>query len=476
VAFRKGRLEGEVPERVARYISSLEEDAEILEEVLLVNAAHLRSLNRMGFLDDDALRKAMEALRSFPRDALRSADPRLEDVHMVVEEHLKAAVPEAGENLALGKSRNDAVSAAIRMRLRRYMVEIVLSGSMLAEALISKAEENAATLFPLFTHEQPAAPGTLGFVLAAHASRLLKALRQLVHAYRDVNESPLGAGPVGGTSVPHDRRAIAEDLGFEGLVENALEASSSRDFGVTFLAALLRVAVVLTDLAEELVRYASHDPPLLDMDDVYFSTSSIMPHKRNPVVAEIARTSLSKVLGELVRFSVNIGRRFGGYVLDLQESTEPIWRGARWVKETMEVMEAMVRSIRPGKATGTSIPPVTGLTEYAAWLTMTGRTSFRRAHYLCGKVASMLVSGMPFESVEDFLRSSGLDEEAVSELKGFLNPEKVLGSYAVTGSAREEEVRRMVVGLRRECEELRSWAEERMRVEDECRKRLLGFT
>jgi argininosuccinate lyase len=86
VAFRKGRLEGEVPERVARYTSSLEEDAEILEEVLLVNAAHLRSLNRMGFLDDDALRKAMEALRSFPRDALRSADPRLEDVHIVVEE------------------------------------------------------------------------------------------------------------------------------------------------------------------------------------------------------------------------------------------------------------------------------------------------------------------------------------------------------------------------------------------------------
>jgi argininosuccinate lyase len=148
----------------------------------------------------------------------------------------------------------------------------------------------------------------------------------------------------------------------------------------------------------------------------------------------------------------------------------------RWVKETMEVMEAMVRSIRPGKATVTSIPPVTGLTEYAAWLTMTGRTSFRRAHYLCGKVASMLVSGMPFESVEDFLRSSKLDEEAVSELKGFLNPEKVLGSYAVTGSAREEEVRRMVVGLRRECEELRSWAEERLRVEEECRKRLLGFT
>jgi hypothetical protein len=159
VAFRKGRLEGEVPERVARYTSSLEEDAEISEEVLLVNAAHLRSLNRMGFLDDDALRRAMEALRSFPRDALRSADPRLEDVHTVVEEHLKAAVPEAGENLALGKSRNDAVSTAIRMRLRRYMVEIVLSGSMLAEALISKAEENAATLFPLFTHEQPAQEG-----------------------------------------------------------------------------------------------------------------------------------------------------------------------------------------------------------------------------------------------------------------------------------------------------------------------------
>jgi len=476
VAFRRGRLEGEVPERVARYTSSLEEDEEVLEEVLLVNAAHLRSLNRLGLLEDEVLRRAIEALRSFPRDALRSADPRLEDVHMVVEEYLRSSVPEAGENLALGKSRNDAVSAAIRMRLRRHIAEIVLAGSRLAEALIAKAEENASVLFPLFTHEQPAAPGTLGFVLSAHASRLIKALRQLVHAYRDVNESPLGAGPVGGTSVPHDRRAIAEDLGFDGLVENALEASSSRDFGVTFLAALLRVAIVLADLSEELVRYASFDPPLLDMNDVYYSTSSIMPHKRNPVVAEVARTSLSKVLGELVRFSVNVGRRFGGYVLDLQESTEPIWRGARWVMESVEVMDAMVRSIRPGKAAGTSVPVVTGLTEYAAWLTMTGRMPFRRAHYLCGRVASMLISGSPIESVQEFLRGSGLDEDAVAELEDFLNPERVLNSYAVTGSAREDEVRRMVVELRRECEELRSWAEERLRAEAECRKRLLGIT
>ncbi len=476
MAFRRGRLEGEVPEKVARYTSSLEEDAEILEEVLLVNAAHLRSLNRLGLLEDGVLRRALEALRSFPKDALPSADPRLEDVHMVVEEYLKSSVPEAGENLALGKSRNDAVSAAIRMRLRRYIAEIVMSGVGLAEALTSKAEENASILFPLFTHEQPAAPGTLGFVLGTHASRLLKALRQLVHAYRDVNESPLGAGPVGGTSVPHDRRSIAEDLKFDGLVENALEASSSRDFGVTALAALLRVAIVLTDLAEELVRYTSFDPPLLDMDDVYYSTSSIMPHKRNPVVAEVARTTLSKVLGELVRFSVNVSRRFGGYVLDLQESTEPIWRAFRWVMETVEVMEGMVRSIRPGKASGTSVPVVTGLTEYAAWLTMTGRMTFRRAHYLCGRVASMLVSGLPIESVQDFLRGNGLDEEAVAELKGFLDPERVLNSYAVAGSAREDEVRRMVVRLRGECEELRSWAEERLRAEAECRRRLLDIT
>jgi len=190
----------------------------------------------------------------------------------------------------------------------------------------------------------------------------------------------------------------------------------------------------------------------------------------------VARTSLSKVLGELVRFSVNVGRRFGGYVLDLQESTEPIWRGARWVMESVEVMDAMVRSIRPGKAAGTSVPVVTGLTEYAAWLTMTGRMPFRRAHYLCGRVASMLISGSPIESVQEFLRGSGLDEDAVAELEDFLNPERVLNSYAVTGSAREDEVRRMVVELRRECEELRSWAEERLRAEAECRKRLLGIT
>ncbi|MEM0450469.1 MAG: lyase family protein [Nitrososphaerota archaeon] len=474
MAFRKGRLEGEVPERVARYISSLEEDEEILDEVLAVNAAHLRSLRRMGLISDDVLERALGALRGFPREALRTADPRLEDVHMVVEEHLRSEVPEAGENLALGKSRNDAVSAAIRMRVRRFIAELVLSGTGLAEPLLSKAEEYAETLFPLHTHEQPAAPGTLGFVLSCHASRLLKALRALASAYGEVNASPLGAGPVGGTSVPHDRLAIAEDLGFDGVVLNALEASSSRDFALAFLCGLLRVSLVLTDLAEELVRYVSQNPPLLDFDDAFFSTSSIMPHKRNPVVAEVARTSLSRVLGELVRFSVNVSRRFGGYVLDLQESTEPLWRAARWTLETLEAMAEMVQTLRPGPGAGTSIDPKTGLTEYAAWLTLTGRLTFRRAHLLCGRIASMLHSGASLESVEAYLTESGLDREAVAKLREFLEPRRVIGTYAVIGSSRPDEVRRSIGELVRECGELKAWATDRLRFEEERRARVLG--
>ncbi|MCX8203395.1 MAG: lyase family protein, partial [Nitrososphaeria archaeon] len=241
MSFRSGRLGAEMPEEVARYVTSLDVDPEIFDEVLMVNAAHLVSLGRAGALGREALERALDVLRRTEPSALPMTDHRLEDVHMVIEEHLRALVPEAGENLALGKSRNDAVAAAIRLRLMRYVAEIVGEGARLAEELVAKASAHAETLFPLFTHEQVAAPGTFGFVLSYHASRLLKSLKAIVSLYDDIAESPLGAGPVGGTSVPHERVLLSELLGFRRVALNALEASSSRDFAVTYLGALCRL-------------------------------------------------------------------------------------------------------------------------------------------------------------------------------------------------------------------------------------------
>lgn len=472
MSFRSGRLGAEMPEEVARYVSSLDVDPEIFDEVLMVNAAHLVSLGRAGALGREALERALDVLRRTEPSALPMTDHRLEDVHMVIEEHLRALVPEAGENLALGKSRNDAVAAAIRLRLMRYVAEIVGEGARLAEELVAKASAHAETLFPLFTHEQVAAPGTFGFVLSYHASRLLKSLKAIVSLYDDIAESPLGAGPVGGTSVPHERVLLSELLGFRRVALNALEASSSRDFAVTYLGALCRLSVALSDLAEEVVRYVSMG--LVEIGDEYCSTSSIMPHKRNPVVAEVARTCSAKALAGMVGFVATIDRRFGGYVLDLQESTRHLWPASKSVLETLRVLKGMLSGIRVTERAREAVHPVSGLTEFAAALALRGRMGFRRAHGIAARLSRLVVSGAGVDRVVAEGRALGLDEESLEALKEFLDPERALRAYRVIGSSHPQEVRRACAELAREAGELRAWAEETLESIAKARERLLG--
>ncbi|MCS7117388.1 MAG: lyase family protein [Thaumarchaeota archaeon] len=472
MSFRSGRLEREMPEDVAKFISSLDVDLQIFDEVVLVNAAHLTSLERMGLIDSETLDRAIKALRSAHPSTLPMTDYKLEDVHMVIEEYLKSAVPEAGENLALGKSRNDAVAAAIRLRLMKYIAELVSEGSSLAEALISKARDHAETVFPLFTHEQVAAPGTFGFVLTYHASRILKSLRALKSLYDDVAESPLGAGPVGGTSVPHDRSALSELLGFKGPLLNALEASSSRDFIITYLGALCRLSVALTDLAEEIVRYVSMQ--LIEIGDEYCSTSSIMPHKRNPVVAEVARTIAAKALGGLTSLTATLARRFGGYVLDLQESTRHIWPPSAAALDSMRVMKGLIAGMRVTEEAVRAVHPIAGITEFAAHLALNRKMTFRRAHGIAARLSRLFASGSGISEVIAEGRALGLDDESLSALSDFLKPEKVVRSYRVLGSSHPDEVRRACDLLVLEVESLRKWAEAELEAREQVRMKLLG--
>ncbi|MEN3047225.1 MAG: lyase family protein [Candidatus Caldarchaeales archaeon] len=471
MSFRSGRLEAEMPEEVARYISSLDVDPEIFDEVVMVNAAHLVSLERMGVIGRETLERALDALRRAEPSALPMTDHRLEDVHMVIEEHLKALAPEAGENLALGKSRNDAVAAAIRLRLMRYVAEIVGEGARLAEELVAKALTHAETLFPLFTHEQVAAPGTFGFVLSSHASRLLKSLKVLKSLYDDIAESPLGAGPVGGTSVPHDRVLLSELLGFRRVAVNALEASSSRDFAITYLGALCRLSVALSDLAEEVVRYVGMG--LVEIGDEYCSTSSVMPHKRNPVVAEVARTCSPKALAGMVGFVATVDRRLGGYVLDLQESTRHLWPASRSVLETLRVMRGMFSGISVTERAREAVHPVSGLTEFAAALALRGKMGFRSAHGIAARLSRLVVSGADFGRVVSEGRALGLDEESLEMLRGFLDPGRALRAYRAIGSSHPEEVKRACAELAGEARELRAWAEETLGYMARTRERLL---
>ncbi|MEM4289993.1 MAG: argininosuccinate lyase [Nitrososphaerota archaeon] len=465
MAFRTGRLSGDAPRDVAEYTSSLGFDREIYREVLLINAVHLKSLARMGYLSPDALARGLAALKEAYDKPLSLDDPRLEDVHMVVEGYLVTVVPEAGENLALGKSRNDSVATAIRMRAKARMLELADSALNLASRLLERSFEEAETIYPATTHLQVAAPATLGFILSSYASRLLYSLESLIGVYASLDYCPQGSAACCGSTLPMDRGWLASQLGFTHVLEHSLDASSSRDFVIDLLSLSLKLLVIASDIAEWLI----HDltAGLLDIGDEFCSTSSIMPQKRNPVVLEVIRTKASEALGEAVRASSIIQRRVGGYVLDLQQVTPSIWRSLKEACSALEMLARVVETLRVDvDAALERCGLLAGMVELANYLTLQHGVGFRRAHRACGRLARMLVEKrLTEEGLREALQAEGIDVAlGLEEVYRVLDPRSIVASYATRGSASPGEVRRMTDAMRRRMAELREWVSENRRV------------
>ncbi|MEM3495282.1 MAG: lyase family protein, partial [Nitrososphaerota archaeon] len=279
----------EMDNEAAEYISSLSFDNEILNAVIWVNAVHLRMLYEKKLLGFEELQKALNALKRIYENPPKELDPRLEDIHVFIEQAVSSASEYSGGMLAYGKSRNDAVAAAIRIRARERLLETVLTELSLADVLLNQAERYSEVIFPIYTHLQRAAPGTFGFILHSYASKILRNSSNVVNIYAGINLSPLGSAAAAGSSTPIDRLREAQLLGFEDLVENALDATTSRDYIILVLSYLVNSANIYSCIAEELILYSTEEFGLIDFPEEFASTSSIMPQKKNPVVLEIAR-------------------------------------------------------------------------------------------------------------------------------------------------------------------------------------------
>lgn len=458
MTFRSGRLKREMPEEAAKYTSSLSFDHEIYHSVLVINAVHLKMLAKLGLISGEILSRALEALKEAYERPLRFDDPRLEDVHMVVEDYLSRLVPEAGENLALGKSRNDTVATAIRMRAKELCLAIADSALALVDKLLDKSLSEAETVYPATTHQQVAAPATLGFILSSYASRLVSTVESLQRVYGSLDYCPQGSAACCGSTLPLDRAFLAEQLGFGGVLRHALEASSSRDFAIELGAACLKGLLIASDMAEQLI----HDftAGLIDIGDEFCSTSSIMPHKKNPVVLEVVRTKASEALGDLVRVSSMLQRRVGGYVLDLQQVTPSIWRPMKEAAETFFMLAKIIEGLAVNREeTVKSCRLEAGMVELANHLVLRHGVGFRRAHRVCGELARMLGDeGLSEEGLREVLERNGIKIAlGLKEVQDILSPQAVVSSYLTRGSARPSEVRDMVEELKRRVGELGAW-------------------
>ncbi len=389
--FRDQRL-GEGSSDVEDYLSSREADRRIFLADLLVDRAHLVMLREQGHISNEVCSRIMAVLDELQQAGSEGLNVlgQGEDVHEAIEAYILSRAGPEGGRMHTGRSRNDEVATCIRLALRSEMLEMQSELISLIDTLVRLAEEHKESVMPGFTHTQHAQPTTLAHHLLAHADAALRDLSRLEDAYGRVNCSPLGAAAFASTGFKIDRLRTSQLLGFEGLVENSMDAVSTRDFILECLACMSICMVNLSRLAEELILWSTSEFGYVELDNLYASTSSIMPQKKNPDTAELARGKTGSVLGSLIS-ALSICKALPlSYNRDLQEVTPHLWQAVDWTRSTVRILDGCVSSLkfnleRMAISSGTGFSTATELAD--SLVRVTGMP-FRTAHSIVGRIAA----------------------------------------------------------------------------------------
>ncbi|MDD2754695.1 MAG: argininosuccinate lyase [Methanothrix sp.] len=446
--FRDQRL-GESRQDVLDYLSSREADERIFLADLLVDKAHLVMLREQGLISGEVCSRIMAALDDLMEEGSHTLGAG-EDVHEAIEAYVLARVGPEGGRMHTGRSRNDEVATCIRLALRSQMLDLMQEQLSLISTLVRLAEKHTETVIPGFTHTQHAQPTTLAHHLLAHADALGRDLSRLEDAFSRVNLSPLGAAAFASTGFKIDRHRTCRLLGFDGLVENSMDAVSTRDFILEVLADLSILMINLSRLAEELVLWSTSEFGYLELDNLYASTSSIMPQKKNPDTAELARGKTGSVLGSLMAALTICKGLPMSYNRDLQEVTPHLWRALDWARSTVRILEGCVSSLKfnlPRLETSSGAGFSTA-TEIADSLVRITGMPFRTAHRIVGRIAASGIRPGLVDLDEIALEIAGFKagERGFSEadLERALDPRSNVALRANTGGPAPSETERMI--------------------------------
>ena len=345
-----GRFREPVDERVKRFSASVDFDRRLARQDIAASLAHARMLSAAGIIkkaDLTAIERGLARIRREIEKGEFAWSLDAEDVHLNIERRLTALVGEAGKRLHTARSRNDQVATDLRLWLREEIdtLDKLLSGLM--RALIAQAERHAALLMPGFTHLQVAQPVTFGHHLLAYVAMLERDRERLAQCRARVNQLPLGAAALAGTSFPIDRARVAKELEFEGLSENSIDAVSDRDFAIEFCACAAIAMMHLSRLAEELVLWSSPRYGFVRLPERYSTGSSIMPQKKNPDVPELVRGKTGRVFGSLVALLTLMKAQPLAYNKDNQEDKPPLFDAVDTLQDCLAIFTGLIQGLAP---------------------------------------------------------------------------------------------------------------------------------
>ena len=425
-------------------------DRKLYAQDIRGSIAHARMLAKQGVISaDDAV--AIEDGLNQVKAEIESGEFRfqaaLEDIHMNVEARLSGIVGDAGRRLHTGRSRNDQVATDFRLWVRDAIDEVDAQIETLQGVLIDHAEVHAATVMPGFTHLQTAQPVTFGHHMLAYVEMLGRDRGRFLDARERMNESPLGAAALAGTSFPIDRHMTANDLGFREPMRNSLDAVSDRDFALEFLSASAICATHLSRLAEEIVIWTSAPFGFLSLSDGFSTGSSIMPQKRNPDAAELIRAKPGRIIGALTGLLTVMKGLPMAYGKDMQEDKEPVFDATDTIMVALAAMTGMMAEAKPN-AEALRIAAGGGFstaTDLADWLVRALGMPFRDAHHVTGSIVKLAeTAGKELEDLTleemqavepmitaDVLQVLGVDNSVASRTSyGGTAPENVMAQAA----------------------------------------------
>jgi argininosuccinate lyase len=452
VSHIRGRFSKPADKLVAQYTASLPFDRRLYRQDIAGSIAHARMLAKQSIISDADSRKiigGLEAIRKEIEDGNFELKPEMEDIHLAVEACLIEKVGEVGRKLHTARSRNDQVVLDTRLFVKEAISGTVNGMKGLQRALLDVAGANIKVIMPGYTHLQVAQPVLFAHHMLAYFEMFERDITRFNDCFKRVDVLPLGSGALAGVAYDVDRDFLAKELGFGQVSRNSIDAVSDRDFILEYEAVAALAMTHLSRFAEEIVLWSSAEFDFIELDDAYATASSIMPQKKNPDVAELARGKTGRVYGHLVALLTALKGLPLAYNRDMQEDKEGLFDTVDALLVTLEVFAGMVRTLKVKpentlRAAGRGYILATDLADY---LVKKGE-SFRTAHEIIGRLVNYAAKkGKTFAEldIKDYGEFSPLFDEDVREI----TVQSSIAARNVTGGTAPAQVKRMLARARR---------------------------
>lgn len=437
----RSRLKGSLDKDILQYISSIEDDKVLLKYDVIGSIAHVLMLMETRIISKESTKEILKALLKAFNDNIPTDG--FEDIHEALEAYvISIASIEHGGRMHTARSRNDQVVLDLRLMVRDEINIISKQLIELIDKLLIKATDNLDCIMLMYTHLQHAQIGSFSHYLLSYVDSFFRDLERLKDCYKRVNRSPLGASAGGGTSLPIDRNLTSNLLAFDSLIENSLDSTSNRDFLLEFAFVLTNVMINLSRMAEDLIIWSSTEFNYVELPDELSSSSSLMPHKKNPCPLELVRSKASSVIGDLIALLTTIKSLPSGYNRDLQDTKRIIIRAIKLTKDSINVISKVIEGLivkRDNMLTKANNSYALAI-DVAELLVKEG-IAFREAHRIIGNLVGLASKkGIPLK---------GLSPEEVNNAKLYLIIKEIDAKKAIEmrnsiGSPNPKEVIRMI--------------------------------